>query len=40
MTSEEKLCSEENFQQMLSMAKAGISQLIAKQKEILFNFQI
>jgi len=40
MTSEEKLCSEENFQQMLSMAKAGISQLIAKQKEILFNYQV
>jgi ribonuclease PH len=40
MTSEEKLCSEENFQQMLIMAKVGISQLIVKQKEILCNYQI
>ena len=35
MTSEEKLCSEENFQQMLTIAKDGINQLIVKQKEIL-----
>ena len=33
MTSEEKLCSEDNFNRMLSMAKIGISQLIKLQKE-------
>ena len=36
MTSEEKLCSEANFQQMLTMAKVGIKQLIEIQKDILF----
>ena len=35
MTSEEKLCSEDNFQQMLTIAKVGIKQLIEIQKEIL-----
>ena len=35
MTSEEKLCSEDNFQQMLIIAKVGIKQLIEIQKEIL-----
>ena len=35
MTSEEKLCSGDNFQQMLSIAKDGIKQLIEIQKEIL-----
>ena len=35
MTSEEKLCCEDNFQQMLTMAKVGIKQLIEIQKEIL-----
>ena len=33
MTSEEKLCSEDNFNRMLSMAKIGIIQLIKLQKE-------
>ena len=33
MTSEEKLCSEDNFNKMLAMAKIGISQLIKLQKE-------
>ena len=37
MTSEEKLCSEDNFQQMLTIAKDGIKQLIEMQKEILSN---
>jgi ribonuclease PH len=37
MTSEEKLCSEDNFQQMLTIAKDGIKQLIEIQKEILSN---
>ena len=37
MTSEEKLCSEDNFQQMLTIAKVGIKQLIEIQKEILSN---
>ena len=37
MTSEEKLCSGDNFQQMLSIAKDGIKQLIEIQKEILSN---
>ena len=37
MTSEEKLCSEDNFQQMLTIAKVGIKQLIEMQKEILSN---
>ena len=37
MTSEEKLCSEDNFQQMLTIAKVGIKQLIEIQKDILFN---
>ena len=32
MTSEEKLCSEENFQKMLSLAKKGINDLINLQK--------
>jgi ribonuclease PH len=36
MTSEEKLCSEDNFQQMLTIAKVGIKQLIEIQKDILF----
>ena len=35
MTSEEKLCSEDNFQQMLTIAKVGIKQLIEIQKKIL-----
>ena len=35
MTSEEKLCSGDNFQQMLTIAKDGIKQLIEIQKEIL-----
>jgi ribonuclease PH len=35
MTSEEKLCSEDNFQLMLTIAKVGIKQLIEIQKEIL-----
>ena len=35
MTSEEKLCSEDNFQQMLIIAKVGIKQLIEIQKKIL-----
>ena len=35
MTSEEKLCSEDNFQQMLIIAKVGIKQLIEKKKKIL-----
>ena len=35
MTSEEKLCSEDNFQQMLAIAKVGIKQLIEIQKKIL-----
>ena len=35
MTSEEKLCSEDNFQQMLTIAKHGIKQLIEIQKKIL-----
>ena len=35
MTSEEKLCSEENFQQMLTIAKVGIKQLIEIQKDII-----
>ncbi len=37
MTSEEKLCSGDNFQQMLTIAKDGIKQLIEIQKEILSN---
>ena len=37
MTSEEKLCSEDNFNKMLSMAKIGISQLIKLQKESISN---
>ena len=37
MTSEEKLCSEDNFQQMLTIAKDGIKQLIEIQKKILSN---
>ena len=37
MTSEEKLCSEDNFNRMLSMAKIGISQLIKLQKESISN---
>ena len=37
MTSEEKLCSEINFQKMLTIAKVGIKQLIEIQKEILSN---
>jgi ribonuclease PH len=37
MTSEEKLCSEDNFQRMLTIAKHGIKQLIEIQKEILSN---
>ena len=37
MTSEEKLCSEDNFQQMLTIAKDGIKQIIEIQKEILSN---
>ena len=36
MTSEEKLCSEDHFQQMLTIAKVGIKQLIEIQKDILF----
>ena len=36
MTSEEKLCSEDNFQKMLTIAKVGIKQLIEIQKDILF----
>ena len=36
MTSEEKLCSEDNFQQLLTIAKVGIKQLIEIQKNILF----
>jgi len=35
MTSEEKLCSEDNFQQMLTIAKVGIKRLIEIQKDIL-----
>tara|TARA_X000000368_G_scaffold266562_1_gene211121 strand:+ start:2406 stop:3119 length:714 start_codon:yes stop_codon:yes gene_type:complete len=35
MTSEEKLCSEDNFQQMLNMAKVGIKQLIEFQKDLI-----
>ena len=35
MTSEEKLCSEDSFQQMLTIAKVGIKQLIEIQKKIL-----
>lgn len=35
MTSEEKLCSEDNFHQMLSMAKVGVNQLISLQKKVL-----
>ena len=35
MTSEEKLCSGDNFQQMLTIAKVGIKQLIEIQKKIL-----
>ena len=35
MTSEEKLCSEDNSQQMLTIAKVGIKQLIEIQKGIL-----
>ncbi|MDG2416633.1 MAG: ribonuclease PH [Pelagibacterales bacterium] len=37
MTSEERLCSEDNFQQMLTIAKNGIKQLIEIQKKILSN---
>ena len=37
MTSEERLCSEDNFQQMLTIAKDGIKQLIEIQKKILSN---
>ena len=36
MTSEEKLCSEDNFQQMLKIAKVGIKRLIEIQKDIHF----
>ena len=35
MTSEEKLCSEDNFQKMLTIAKVGIKQLIEIQKDII-----
>ena len=35
MTSEEKLCSEDNFHKMLTIAKVGIKQLIEIQKDIL-----
>ena len=37
MTSEEKLCCEEHFQNMLLLAKNGIKELIRLQKNILSN---
>ncbi len=37
MTSEKQLCSEESFDTMFQLAKAGINEIILKQKKILFD---